>query len=165
MLIKSKITESSAIAMIVESNNSCVTNVTSFTTSGQCGEGKVQRAEYVCLEPGKTGYEDCIDPFVAFEHAKSYCGQTCTPISTERPRQSCIPSPSCSPGRPCPVDDITQGTVICEPGPLATPTPTIRPRPTNPTSPSSAGLQCLSSCMKGKKFTPNFINFCYKQCR
>lgn len=99
--------QSATVAMIAENPSStCTSNLASFTTTGSCGNGLVSRADYVCTESGKKGYEGdgktCVDPLVAYSHAKSYCGQTC-PATSARPSVNPTPTPPVQSARPTPI--------------------------------------------------------------
>lgn len=85
----------------------CTSNIASFTTSGSCGAEMVERVDYVCTTEGKKGYEggngNCVNAITAYEHAKTFCGQTCvapTPTSTTIPSNSSRPTPQSSPKPP-----------------------------------------------------------------
>jgi hypothetical protein len=129
LYVKSLI-QPSTIALIGNEKdvNSCTSNIASFITTGGCGNGFVARADYVCTESGKKGYEGgagkCIDPMVAYEHAKQYCGQTCV-VSTSIPRPSGSTYPSSTP----------VSTTYPTPKPSSTPTPppTLDPSALAPT--------------------------------
>lgn len=96
---------------------SCTSNIASFTSTGSCGGEMVERVDYVCTTDGKKGYEggtgNCVSAITAYEHAKTFCGQTCqTPAPTP---MTC----SCPPGAMCKLD------ARCN----ATPTPQSSPKP------------------------------------
>jgi|GEM_PF-6663994 len=81
--------------------NQCVSNISSFVASGACGNGKVERVDYVCYSPDKKGYEgdpkNCVDLQVAYQHASQFCGVSCiTPPATP------TPTPTSSPALPSP---------------------------------------------------------------
>jgi hypothetical protein len=165
LFVKSRM-QASTIALIAEQGTpagSCTSNVASFTTTGACGNGLVVRADYECSVEGKKGYEggdgkSCIDPSVAYQHAKQFCGQTCV-ATTSVPRPSTTPTaiptslptpkppspvPSAvasSPAKPsvspipsgCRLEQVKCVKAPCNPNPVlvcATPTATAKPMPT-----------------------------------
>lgn len=86
---------------------SCTSNIASFTTTGSCGGEMVERVDYVCTTDGKKGYEggtgSCVSAVTAYDHAKTFCGQTCTaptPSNPPTPSDSSRPTPQSSPKPP-----------------------------------------------------------------
>ncbi len=121
----------------------CTSNIASFTTSGSCGAEMVERVDYVCTTEGKKGYEggngNCVNAITAYEHAKTFCGQTCqTPAPTP---MTC----SCPPGTMCKLDARCNATPTPQTSPK-TPQVSSVPSSTMPTSRacSNEAGQCIS---------------------
>lgn len=90
--------QKATVAMVGDTvtTSSCVSNISTFTTTGSCGNNMVKNVAYTCTEPGKAGTEGngtCIDPVTVYERAKLYCGQTCAVTGTAVPRPSLASSP------------------------------------------------------------------------
>ena len=127
----------------------CVSNIATFTATTSCGDGMVNRVDYVCTESGKKGYEggntgDCIDPALVYQHAIAYCGQTCT-TQTATPQPSCVPNP-CPPGAACKLMALPDGQSYCPLPSSPTPTKSDTPYPTPmPSYPGESGGPVSSS--------------------
>lgn len=149
------------IALVAEPTPTCTSGISSFSTTGSCGAKGlfVERVDYTCQEPGRVGYEggsgSCIDPLVAFEHARAFCGESCVaPTESVSPRPSCVPLPiPCPTGAQCkPSVPLASGRVYCPqtttgPRPSTTPMPSTPPTPTPPsTPPPTSDPSPLVSC-------------------
>jgi len=104
----------------ITSLESCVGNIATYTATDSCGKGRVKRVDYTCTTDNKKGYKggnssDCIDPIVAYKHAQTFCGQTCT---TPPPPRSPLPSPT------------PTSTTTSKPIPSPKPYETVSPTPT-----------------------------------
>ncbi len=131
-----KLMAPSQIALIDSGNSTCISNISSYITSGNCGGGLVERVDYICTTAGQKGYEggagNCVDPLLVFEHAQSFCGQTCTTVSvspspTPYPLASCVPNP-CRDMATCKLMALPDGQSYCA-MPVATSLPTTTTRP------------------------------------
>ena len=118
----------------------CTSNIASFTTTGSCGGEMVERVDYTCTTDGKKGYEggngNCVSAITAYDHAKTFCGQTC---------QTPAPTPltcSCPPGAMCKLDPRCNPT----PTPSTRPTPESTSRPPMTPVPSGSAIPTPRAC-------------------
>lgn len=150
ILVYRQLLNPSTIALVGEEETGpvkvCTSNIASFTTQGSCSNGNVQRVTYACKYDDKKGFEgnlgSCIDPQLAFQHAQTFCGQTCVEARTPMPSETSTPlsSPKSSPSiYPSPsIGEITQPA----PSIRVSPTPSLSPSP-SPVS-SASGICPLS---------------------